>query len=31
MKCYAMNCTYNIGMTCTYTDIQFLKKYFYEL
>ncbi|XZJ43497.1 hypothetical protein ACSXCW_13000 [Clostridium perfringens] len=18
-----MNCTYNIGMTCTYTDIQF--------
>ncbi|EPB8144028.1 hypothetical protein [Clostridium perfringens] len=23
MKCYAMNCTYNIGMTCTYTDIQF--------
>ncbi|MDU1968650.1 DUF1540 domain-containing protein [Clostridium perfringens] len=23
MKCYAMNCTYNIGMTCTSTDIQF--------
>ncbi|WP_347178281.1 hypothetical protein [Clostridium perfringens] len=23
MKCYAMNCKYNIGMTCTYTDIQF--------
>ncbi|MGV3100811.1 hypothetical protein ACEE25_08280 [Clostridium perfringens] len=23
MKCYAMNCTYNIGMTCTYTNIQF--------
>ncbi|XZH65709.1 hypothetical protein ACSW8X_02930 [Clostridium perfringens] len=24
-----MNCTYNIGMTCTYTNIQFFLKYFY--
>ena len=22
IKCYAMNCTYNVGMTCTSTDIQ---------
>ncbi|MGM8223274.1 hypothetical protein [Clostridium perfringens] len=28
MKCYAMNCTYNIGMTCTYTNIQFFFKIF---
>ena len=24
IKCYAMNCTYNVGMTCTSTDIQVL-------
>lgn len=22
IRCYAMNCTYNVGMTCTSTDIQ---------
>ncbi|XZH40453.1 hypothetical protein ACSW8Z_10545 [Clostridium perfringens] len=26
-----MNCTYNIGMTCTYTNIQFFLKYFYDI